>query len=112
MDNAEGSITNAQFNEMLNEFQKETNKLKEIIETCNDNNVASKIKKNYEKFFDLIKNHTHIEELTREVLISFIDRIEIGEKIYEGNVIRDTHNNKPFQQDVKIYYKFIDEKVG
>ena len=50
-----------------------------------------------------------IEELDRDTLITFIERIEVGPKKLPEGYTRATHNNSPYEQSVKIYYKFIGE---
>ena len=60
-------------------------------------------------FFDLVKNRTIIETLDRDTVVDFIERIEVGPKILPEGMQKATHRNSPFEQKVKIYYKFIGE---
>ena len=64
---------------------------------------------NYQKFFNLAKQYSKIEELDRDTLITFIERIEIGPKILPEGYKRATHKNSPSEQSIKIIYKFIGE---
>ena len=111
-DNASGLINDEQFNITLSELQRESLNLEKTIKECEDVTVANRVKENYDKFFSIVKKFTTIEELTREVLLSFIDRIEIGEKILPEGVKMISHRNQEYQQKIKIYYKFIDEPIS
>ena len=56
-----------------------------------------------------MQQYTSIEELDRETLTTFVERIEVGPKIIPEGKRKVTHRNQPFQQKVKIFYKFIGE---
>ena len=107
LDNAEGRISDERFDTMLKDLETESTTLKRQIEEFEEVNKVEEIQDNFKKFFNLIRKKTHIEVLDRETLLAFVDRIEVGEKVYSKDVIRDTHNNKPFKQEIKIFYKFI-----
>ena len=50
------------------------------------------------KFIRIVKQYTEIEELTPDILHSFVDRIYIGEtEVYEGQKL----------QDIKIVYNLV-----
>ena len=70
---------------------------------------AERIQKNYDQFFRLVRQYTSIETLDRETLTTFVERIEVGPKIIPEGTQKVTHRNQPFQQSVKIFYKFIGE---
>lgn len=106
IDNAEGKISDDRFDNMLQELERESVELKRLIESLNNDNKAEEKEANLVRFFELIKQHTQIETLTREILLTFVDRIEIGEKILPEGVIRNTHRNQPFRQEIRIFYKF------
>ena len=57
----------------------------------------------------MAKQYTHIEELTRDTLLTFVDRIEIGPKILPDGTSKVTHRNQPYRQSVRIFYRFIGE---
>ncbi len=107
LDNAEGKISNDRFDAMLSNLESETVALRQKIAELNETTKLETMNEKLNNFFDLVQQHTHIDELTREHVTTFIDRIEVGEKIYPEWVIRDTHNNKPFTQTIKIFYKFV-----
>jgi len=109
VDNAEGKLDDDRLSTMVEDLQKESASLrKELAELSNDNVTESK-SKNYKMFFELTKKYTHIEKLDREILLTFIERIEVGPKILPEGMPRATHKNSSFQQSIKIFYKFIGE---
>ncbi len=112
IDNACGQLTDERLHAMVETFEKEIRDLKLIIDECTKGETPDDIKNNFDHFFSIVKQQTYIEELTRDILVNFVDRIEVGEKIYDDGVIRDTHNNKPFTQEIKIYYKFIGDMLN
>ena len=64
----------------------------------------------YAQFFALARSYTHLDELDRDTLVTFVDRIEIGPKIYEnGGHKVPARANQPYRQSVRIFYKFIGE---
>ena len=109
IDNASGVISDDHLKETLYNLQQESASLEQIVKECEDTGVAERMKRNYDSFFSIVKKTSHIEELTRDILISFVDRIEIGEKILPKGVKMVSHRNQEFQQKIKIYYKFINE---
>ena len=65
---------------------------------------------NYTRFFELAKQYTHLEQLDRDTLLTFVERIEIGPKVYEnGGHKVPARANQPYRQSVRIFYKFIGE---
>ena len=107
LDNTNGTISDQRLNLVVNELEKEYSELNESITKLNKETTDDEIKENTRKFFELARRYTDIKELDRDILLTFIDRIEIGEKTFPEGVIRNTHLNQPFTQEIKIYYKFI-----
>ena len=70
---------------------------------------ASEIAENYQRFFDLIRRHAHIDTLTREDVLTFVERIEVGPKVFPEGANPAARKNPSFTQTVRIYYKFIGE---
>ena len=64
---------------------------------------------NYERFFHLVKQYTHIEELDQETVQTFIERIEIGPKLLPDGTEKIIHRNQEYRQSVRIFFKFIGE---
>ena len=109
-DNADGLIDNQRLSEMISQLQKEANLLNKELEATKTEEDEKIIKfENYQKFFALTQQYSKIEELDRDTLITFVERIEVGPKILPEGYKRATHKNSPCQQSVKIIYKFIGE---
>lgn len=98
-DNVSGRITDERFDylsksyeEEQNELNRKVQELKEILAAVdNDNEKLA-------KFIRIVKQYTEIEELTPDILHSFVDRIYIGEtEVYEGQKF----------QDIKIVYNLV-----
>ena len=60
----------------------------------------------------MAKQYTYIETLDRDTLVTFIDRIEIGEKILPEGYMKMPRKNASYQQSIRIFYKFIGELVS
>ena len=113
LDNAEEKISDRRLKTMVDELEAEyTNLTKTLSEIEEEELNKENLENDALRFFNLVKQHTKIEELTRDILLTFVDRIEVDERIYPEGVIRNTHNNKPFTQNIKIYYKFIKDNLG
>ena len=113
LDNAEGKISDKRLKITVDELEVEYESLsKTLAELEKEESNKESLESDVLKFFNLVKKYSHIEELTRDILLTFVDRIEIDEKIYSEDVIRDTHNNKPFTQNIKIHYKFIKDNIN
>jgi hypothetical protein len=107
-DNVEGKIDDTTLSAMVEQLQKEAAAIKKALESAKSEEDEKLIKfENYKKFFELTKRFSKIEELDRDTLITFIERIEVGPKILPEGYTRATHTNSPYEQSVKIYYKFI-----
>lgn len=111
MDNAEGRIADDRLNRVVADLEKEAKALEEKVTELKADDPADEIQANYEKFFALAKRYTHIETLDRDTLVTFVERIEVGDKIYPEGFTKMPRKNASFQQSVKIYYKFIGEIV-
>ena len=90
-DNVSGRITDERFDYLSKsyedeqkELQRKIQELKEILAVVdNDNEKLA-------KFIRIVKQYTEIEELTPDILHSFVDRIYIGEReVYEGQKFQD-----------------------
>ena len=94
---------------MVDTLQKEAPQIKKELLQFNDDAAKESKVDNYKMFFDLTKKYSHIEVLDRDTVLTFIDRIEVGPKILPDGKVKATHRNSPFQQSVRIFYKFIGE---
>ena len=62
------------------------------------------------QFFEPARSYTHLEQLDRDTLLTFVERIEIGSKVYEnGGHKVPARASQPYRQRVRIFYKFIGE---
>ena len=98
-DNVNGRITDERFDFLAKSYEDEGNDLKTKIQEFK-NALASSVQEEEKlsKFLKVVKSYTKIEELTPEILNSFIEKIYIGEtEKYDGRKM----------QEVEIIYKFI-----
>lgn len=108
-DNAEGKIDDNRLERMLSELQRESVGLEKTVASLSGIDPVSETQQSYRAFFDLASKYTHIEELDRDTLVTFVKRIEVGPKVLPDGAVKATHRNQPFQQSVRIFYKFIGE---
>ena len=98
-DNVSGRITDERFDFLAKSYDDEGNDLKQkIIELQNALSASVQDEEKLSKFLKVVKTYTEIQELTPEILNSFIEKIYIGEtKRYSGRKM----------QEVEIIYKFV-----
>ena len=108
-DNAEGRLDDERLGLMVDDLQKEASIIKKELSALCEDSVKTGKSDNYKMFFELIKRYSHIETLDRDTLLTFIDRIEVGPKILSEGKKKASHNNSPFRQSVRIFYKFVGE---
>lgn len=112
LDNAEGLIDDARMSKMLTTLEAESRGLKSLAQSLSTENPAEKERENFERLFELCERYTHIDHLDRDVLLTFIERIEVSPKEYPDGTVKATHRNQPFTQKVRIFYKFVGELGG
>ena len=98
-DNVNGRITDERFDFLAKSYENEGNDLKtKIQELQNALSASVQDEERLSKFLKVVKSYTKIEELTPEILNSFIEKIYIGEtEKYDGRKM----------QEVEIIYKFV-----
>lgn len=111
-DNIAGMLSNDIHEEMVKKFGMEIDELavrrKKLVE---GETTAKEIRSAYGLFFDLAKRYTCVETLDRDILHTFVERIEIGEKILpEGRKVAGPRT--PYRQSIRIFYRFIGETSG
>lgn len=111
-DNAEGKIDDSRLERMLSELQRESIGLEKTIDCLSVVDPVSATQESYRAFFELTNKYTHIKELDRDTLVTFVRRIEVGPKELPEGMQKTTHRNQPFRQSVRIFYKFIGELEG
>ncbi len=109
-DNAMGKLDDDRLNRMVADLEKESAGLKAALEELSAPDAVQEAVDNYTRFFELAKQYTHLEQLDRDTLLTFVERIEIGPKVYEnGGHKVPARANQPSRQSVRIFYKFIGE---
>jgi len=111
-DNAEGKLDDERLTRMVAELERESAALRERMGCLDKADPAEKLTGNFEHFFALAERYTQIERLDRDVLLTFVERIEVGPKELPQDVRRATHGSQPFRQSVRIFYRFIGELAG
>ncbi len=107
VDNAQGKLDDDRLSSMVDDLQKESVAIqKELLELSKDL-VDTSRSDNYKMFFELTKQYNHIEKLDRDILLTFVERIEVGPKILPEGMQKASHRNSEFEQSVKIFYKFV-----
>ena len=98
-DKVNDRITDERFDFLAKSYEDECNELKTKIQELKNTLAASvQDEENLLKFLKVVKSYTEIEELTPEILNSFIEKIYIGEtEKYDGRKM----------QEVEIIYKFV-----
>ena len=112
LDNAEGRITDKRLNIVVNELEQEYKELNQFLLDSQKEENENTIEEKTNDFFQIVRQFTEIKEVTRDIVLAFIDRIEIGEKVFPEGVVRNTHLNQPFTQEIKIKYKFISDLMS
>lgn len=108
-DNAEGRLEDERLYSMVDEFQREAAGLNALLAELDAPDEADDVEANYQHFFELARQFTTIEDLDRETLQTFVERIEVGPKILPEGAQKIIHRSQPFRQRVRIIYKFIGE---
>lgn len=109
MDNAEGHLSDERLHAMVQKLENEAQALKMRLSELSGPSQSEQITARYERFFDMAKRYSHIDQLDRDTLVTFIDRIEVSPKQFADGLRKATHRNTPFTQEIKIFYKFIGE---
>ena len=94
---------------MVDDLQKESVAIKKELLELSEDAVQTSKSDNYKMFFELTRQHTHIDVLDRDTLLTFVDRIEVGPKILPEGKVKASHRNSEFQQSIRIFYKFVGE---
>lgn len=108
-DNAEGRLPDERLTSMVNSLEEESVGLRGLIAEAEESNEAEMKAESYNRFFELARRYTKIETLDRDILQTFIDRIEVGPKILPEGFSRPPRKNAAYQQSIRIFYRFIGE---
>ena len=111
-DNAAGDLDDARLRRMVADLEKESVGLQAALDSLTVSRSAAEIESSYDNFFALAHAYTQIQELDRETLLTFVERIEVGPKEYPDGIVKATHRNQPYRQSIRIFYKFIGEMAA
>lgn len=108
-DNAQGKISDDRLERVVADLEAEAKGLDQKIAALDAPDPTDEIVANYEHFFTLAKQYSHIETLDRETLVTFVERIEVGDKVFPEGYQKMPRKNGSYTQTVRIFYKFIGE---
>lgn len=108
-DYSKGIINDGLLLTTVEKIQRDMEGYKKELDSLANDVVDTSKSDNYKMFFELVKRYTNIEKLDREAVLTFIDRIEIGPKIFPQGKQKATHKNTEYEQSIRIFYKFIGE---
>lgn len=108
-DNAAGDLDDDRLRRMVADLEKESVGLQATLDSLTISRSAEEIESGYASFFPLAREYTQIQELDRETLMTFVERIGVGPKKYPDGTVKATHRNQPYRQSIRIVYKFIGE---
>lgn len=108
-DNAQGKISDERLERVVADLEKEATGLEQKISELDAPDPAEEIAEKYERFFALARQFTHIETLDRDTLVTFVDRIEVGDKVFPEGYQKMPRKNASYTQSVRIFYKLIGE---
>ena len=93
---------------LLSDYQRQYKDTKEqIMRLKNSEDTENRVKDAYNSFFSLVQEYSHFDNLSSEIVRTFIDRIEVGEKQLPPGYKIASHTNIPYKQEIVIYYRFI-----
>lgn len=106
-----GRLEEARAHRLLDKYNAESEELTASIQELESQTEnVEETKARYDKFFALTKRYSQVEELSPEILSTFIDRIEVEPKRYPPGAVVSPKSKTPYEQTIHIYYKFIGEK--
>lgn len=108
-DNAEGRLEDGRLALMVAELEHEAAGLNKIVAESALPDPSERIQENYARFFELAKEYANIDTLDRELLQTFVEKIEVGPRELPDGVKYQSRKNPCYRQSIRIYYKFIGE---
>lgn len=106
-DNAEGRLDDGRLATMVDQLQQEAKGLQVAVAELSTEDGADIAKDNFNRFFKMAKQYSHINALDRATLTAFVDRIVVGPKVLPPGVKNAARVKAPFTQSIQIFYKFI-----
>ena len=103
-DSVTGRISDERFTELSADYEAEQKELKERAARLREElSKAQEATANAEKFMNVVRRHTTIEELTPTLLREFVEKIVVHESV----ALDGKRRGKLRRQEIEIYYSFV-----
>ena len=103
-DSVTGRISDERFTELSADYEDEQKELKERAARLREElSKAQEATANAEKFMNVVRRHTTIEELTPTLLREFVEKIVVHESV----ALDGKRRGKLRRQEIEIYYSFV-----
>ncbi len=103
-DSVTGRISDERFTELSADYEVEQKELKERAARLREElSKAQEATANAEKFMNVVRRHTTIEELTPTLLREFVEKIVVHESV----ALDGKRRGKLRRQEIEIYYSFV-----
>ena len=103
-DSVTGRISDERFTELSSDYEAEQKELKERAARLREElSKAQEATANAEKFMNVVRRHTTIEELTPTLLREFVEKIVVHESV----ALDGKRRGKLRRQEIEIYYSFV-----
>ena len=103
-DSVTGRISDERFTELSADYEAEQKELKERAARLREElSKAQEATANAEKFMNVVRRHTTIEELTPTLLREFVEKIVVHESV----ALDGKRRGKLRRQELEIYYSFV-----
>ena len=103
-DSVTGRISDERFTELSADYEAEQKELKERAARLREElSKAQEATANAEKFMNVVRRHTTIEELTPTLLREFVEKIVVHESV----ALDGKRRGKLHRQEIEIYYSFV-----
>ena len=103
-DSVTGRISDERFTELSADYEAEQKELKERAARLREElSKAQEATANAEKFMNVVRRHTTIEELTPTLLREFVEKIVVNESV----ALDGKRRGKLRRQEIEIYYSFV-----
>ena len=103
-DSVTGRISDERFTELSADYEAEQKELKERAARLREElSKAQEATANAEKFMNVVRRHTSIEELTPTLLREFVEKIVVHESV----ALDGKRRGKLRRQEIEIYYSFV-----
>ena len=80
-DNAEGRLDDARLSRMVHDLEQESSALQHTADTPLEGPLCEESpKEKYRRFLCVAQRYTHLEQLDREILLAFVDRMKLAQR--------------------------------